>query len=55
MKKSLIENGAIFIFKTEKFLKLKNKRRIFGKFDYFEMQKKYSVDIDGPEDLKKIK
>ena len=55
MKKSLIENGAIFIFKTEKFLKLKNKRRIFGKFDFFEMQKKHSVDIDGPEDLKKIK
>lgn len=55
MKKSLIENGAIFIFKTKKFLKLKNKRRIFGKFDYFEMQKKYSLDIDGPEDLKKIK
>ena len=55
MKKSLIENGAILIFKTEKFLKLKNKRRIFGKYDYFEMQKKHSVDIDGPEDLKKIK
>ena len=52
MKNYFIENGAIFIFKTSKFLKLKNKRRIFGKFDLFEMPKKDSIDIDYGEDLK---
>ena len=52
MKNYFIENGAIFIFKTSKFLKLKNKRRIFGKFDLFEMPKKDSIDIDYEEDLK---
>lgn len=52
MKNYFIENGAIFIFKTSKFLKLKNKRRIFGKFDFFEMPKKDSIDIDYEEDLK---
>ena len=52
MKDFYIENGAIFIFKTTKFLKLKNKRRIFGKFDYFEMSKHSSKDIDNYEDLK---
>lgn len=52
MKNYFIENGAIFIFKTKKFLKLKNKRRIFGKFNYFEMPKNLSRDIDSYEDLK---
>ena len=46
------ENGAIFIFKTNKFIKFKN--RIFGKFDFFEMKKSNSIDIDGKKDLKKF-
>jgi CMP-N-acetylneuraminic acid synthetase len=52
MNNYFIENGAIFIFKTDKYLKLKNKRRIFGKFNYFEMPKFFSKDIDNLEDLK---
>ena len=47
------ENGAIFIFNVKKFLKAKN--RIFNKFDYFEMKKINSIDIDTKEDLKKFK
>lgn len=47
------ENGSIFIFKTKKFLKYKN--RIFGKFNFFEMSKSDSIDLDTKEDLKMIK
>lgn len=46
------ENGAIFIFKIKKFLKEKN--RIFGKFDFFEMKKSNSIDIDDKEDLREL-
>ena len=44
------ENGSIFIFNIKKFLKFKN--RICGKFDYYEMNKKVSIDIDEKRDLK---
>ena len=47
------ENGSIFIFKVKKFLKYKN--RIFGKFDFFEMSKSNSSDLDTKEDLKILK
>jgi len=49
----IIENGAIFIFNVKKFLKFKN--RIFGKFDYFEMEEMKSFDIDDIKDLKIVK
>lgn len=53
LKNLIIENGAIFIFKLKKFLKFKN--RIFGKFDYYEMEENKSFDIDNLEDLKIVK
>lgn len=49
----IIENGAIFIFNVKKFLKFKN--RIFGKFDYYEMEENKSFDIDDFQDLKIVK
>ncbi len=49
----VIENGAIFIFNVKKFLKFKN--RIFGKFDFYEMEENKSFDIDNLEDLKIVK
>lgn len=53
MESFYVENGAIFIFKTNKFLRLKKKRRIISKFDFFEMPKSVSIDIDNPNDLKR--
>ena len=52
MKKYYFENGAIFIFNLKKFFKLKNKRRIFGKFNYYKMEKNLSIDINIIDDLK---
>ena len=49
----IIENGAIFIFNVKKFLKFKN--RIFGKFDFYEMEENKSFDIDDLQDLKIVK
>ena len=49
----IFENGAIYIFNVKKFLKFKN--RIFGKFDFFEMEENKSFDIDNLQDLKIIK
>ena len=49
----IIENGAIFIFNLKKFLKAKN--RIFGKFDFFEMDEEKSFDIDEVKDLKLVR
>lgn len=53
MKSFIIENGAIFIFKENKFLKFKN--RLFGKIDFFIMSKKDSMDIDNYEDFSIVK
>ena len=53
LKKLIIENGAIFIFNAKKFLKFKN--RIFGKFDFYEMEENKSFDIDNEQDLKIVK
>tara|TARA_B100000900_G_scaffold409995_1_gene426892 strand:- start:1903 stop:2592 length:690 start_codon:yes stop_codon:yes gene_type:complete len=46
------ENGSIYIFNSKKFLKHKN--RIFGNFDFFEMDEKRSLDIDDMNDIKKL-
>ena len=46
------ENGAVFIFNIKKFIKYKN--RIFGKFDFFEMNKSNSIDIDHKQDLEEF-
>tara|TARA_A100001035_G_C27776710_1_gene499469 strand:+ start:39 stop:716 length:678 start_codon:yes stop_codon:yes gene_type:complete len=53
LKKLIIENGAIFIFNAKKFLKIKN--RIFGKFDFFEMNENKSFDIDTLKDLEIVR
>ncbi len=53
LHKLIFENGAIFIFKIKGFKKFKN--RIFGKFSYYLMEKKYSIDIDNTDDLQKFR
>lgn len=50
MNKTIIENGAIYIFKIKSFVKFKN--RLFGKIGFYEMTKKNSLEIDNLEDLK---
>ena len=50
MKPSIVENGAIFIFNTKKFLKYKN--RLFQKIGCYIMDKPSSFEIDEIEDLK---
>lgn len=50
MKKDYIENGAIFIFNTKKFLKKNN--RLFGKISFSKMNIINSFEIDDYEDLK---
>ncbi len=52
-KKIIIENGAIFIFPLNKFLKLKN--RLFKKIGFFPMCQKNSFELDTNEDLKTLK
>ena len=46
----VIENGAFYIFKTNKFLK--KSHRFFGKIGTYEMPEDRSVDIDSIKDLK---
>ena len=53
IKNLIIENGAIFIFNVKKFLNSKN--RMFGKFDYSEMEEFKSFDIDNFQDLKIVR
>ena len=50
MKPFLIENGAIFLFKLNGFLKFKN--RLFGRIGFSIMTKNNSIEIDYPEDIK---
>ena len=45
-----VENGAFYLFKVDKFLKLKN--RLFNKIGVYIMPKKYSIDIDNLNDFK---
>ena len=49
-KSLIVENGAIFIFKYQKFLK--SRVRLFGKIGCYLMSKKNSVEIDDKFDLK---
>ena len=42
-----------YLFLKKKFLKAKN--RIFGKFDFFEMDEEKSFDIDEVKDLKLVR
>tara|TARA_Y100000389_G_C17440430_1_gene508230 strand:+ start:437 stop:1120 length:684 start_codon:yes stop_codon:yes gene_type:complete len=44
-----VENGAFYLFKVDKFLKLKN--RLFNKIGVYIMPKKYSIDIDNLNDF----
>lgn len=48
-KSLIVENGAIFIFNYQKFLK--RRVRLFGKIGYFLMTKKNSIEIDDNFDL----
>jgi len=47
------ENGSIYIFKKNKFLKKKN--RFFGKIGTYVMNKKYSFEIDTKDDFNFLK
>ena len=53
MKETIVENGAIYIFKTKGFKKFKN--RLFGNIGLYKMSKRNSVEIDTLEDLKLAK
>ena len=53
MKKQIIENGSIYIFKTDGFMK--SKCRLFGKIGFHLMKKEHSFQIDEKEDVKLIK
>jgi len=48
-----LENGSIYIFNAEKFLKTKN--RLFGKIGNYVMKKRTSFQIDDAEDLEIVK
>ena len=44
------ENGAIYITRSKIFLR--NKNRLGGKIVAYEMEDKYSIDIDNTSDFK---
>lgn len=48
--KKIIENGAFYIFKFQKYLKFRN--RLFGNIGFYEMNKYLSIDIDNINDFK---
>lgn len=52
-KKQYYENGAFYIFKVKKFLKIKN--RLFGRIGLYEMPETRSIEIDTMNDLKILK
>ena len=52
-KNYFVENGSFYIFKSKKFLKIKN--RINGKLGYYEMGKKSFYEIDDKKDLQIVK
>ncbi len=51
--KTLNENGSFYIFKASKFLKFKN--RLFKRIGTYEIDKRFSFEIDDLDDLKIIK
>lgn len=52
-KSILIENGAFYIFKINKFKKYKN--RLFGKIGFYKMPKYRSFEVDENDDWKFLK
>ena len=48
----VVENGALYIFKTKKYFHFKN--RLFGKIGCYTMPKNRSIDIDSIGDFKKV-
>lgn len=48
--KKIIENGAFYIFKCQKYFKFRN--RLFGKIGFYKMSNYLSVDIDNHKDFK---
>ena len=52
LKATIIENGAIYIFKNSVFKKQKIKSRILNKTALYEMSERSSVDIDELNDFK---
>ena len=52
MGKQYVENGSIYIFNKNKFLKIKN--RLFGKIGLYIMKKYHSFEVDSLDDIKLI-
>ena len=50
-KGGFIENGALYVFDTQKYLKYRN--RLFGKIGVYVMSEFKSIDIDTNDDFKK--
>ena len=50
--KQYLENGSIYIFNKNKFLKIKN--RLFGKIGLYVMKKFHSFEIDNLDDVRLI-
>ena len=53
MDDQYIENGSIYIFNREKFLK--QRTRLFGKIGVYKMRKDQSFQVDQKIDIKIIK
>ena len=50
--KQYVENGSIYIFDKNKFLKIKN--RLFGKIGLYIMKKYHSFEVDNLDDIRLI-
>ena len=50
--KQYVENGSIYIFDKNKFLKIKN--RLFGKIGLYIMKKYHSFKVDNLDDIRLI-
>ena len=50
-KGGFVENGALYVFDTQKYLKYRN--RLFGKIGVYVMPEFKSIDIDTNDDFKK--
>ena len=50
IEKSFLENGSFYLFKSDMFLKRKN--RLFGKIGIYEMEDHKMFQIDEPSDVK---
>jgi CMP-N,N'-diacetyllegionaminic acid synthase len=50
IEKSFLENGSFYLFKSDMFLKKKN--RLFGKIGVYEMEDHKMFQIDEPSDVK---